>query len=135
MPHLGDCFNALRTLEFMAVDQPVAEEGEEPPPPAIPTNALGMVSKDGERVKFAGTFKISGAVEDWLGSLLEMMKTTLKGILDASLDSAANWELDRPRERWVRDYPGQIALLASQIYWTEESEKPEELEGATEDAM
>ena len=36
----------------------------------------------------------------------------------------------------MRDYPGQIALLASQIYWTEESENAlEELEGGDEDAM
>lgn len=135
MRHLGDCFLALRTLDFLPPDN-AGQEDAVGSGKGISTTAVGMHSKDGERVKFISDFKISGAVEHWLGSLLEMIKSTLRGILDASLDSAANWEVDRPRERWLTDYPGQIALLASQIYWTEETENGlEELEGGDEDAM
>ena len=136
MRHLGDCFLAVKTLGFLPPEVGKPSADGEPAPIPIPNTAIEMHSKDGEKVKFISPFKISGAVENWLGSLLEMMKSTLRGILDSSLDSAANWEVDRPRDRWLRDYPGQIALLASQIYWTEETENAlEELEGGDEDSM
>ena len=130
MRHIGDCFLAVETLDF--TDPGTKEDGT----PEIANVAVAMISKDGERVNFSTMFQIVGAVENWLGELLIIIKETLKQILDASLDSAANWELDRPREKWISDYPAQLALLASQIYWTEETESAlEELEGGDEDGV
>ena len=130
MRHLGDCFLAVETLEFNEPDKKADGSME------IANTATALIAKDGERVSFSTMFQITGAVENWLGELLESIQETLKKVLDASLDSAANWELDRPRDRWITDYPAQLALLASQIYWTEETENAlEELEGGDEDAV
>ena len=130
MRHIGDCFLAVETLDF--TDPGKKEDGT----PEIANVAVAMIAKDGERVNFSAMFQIVGAVENWLGELLDCIKETLKQVLDASLDSAANWELDRPRDKWISDYPAQLALLASQVYWTEETESSlEELEGGDEDGV
>ena len=85
MRHIGDCFLAVDTLEF---NEPLKKEDGTP---EIANVATAMIAKDGERVPFNAMFQITGAVENWLGELSETMKETLKQILDASLDSAANW--------------------------------------------
>lgn len=87
MRHIGDCFLAVETLEF--TDPGKKEDGT----PEIANVAVAMIAKDGERVNFSTMFQIVGAVENWLGELLTIIKETLKQILDASLDSAANWKL------------------------------------------
>ena len=43
---------------------------------------------------------------------------------------------DKPREEWVRDYCSQIALLTTQIVWTEDVARAiEDLAGGAETAM
>ena len=74
-------------------------------------------------------FQIVGAVENWLGAVNNYQRNIETNI--GARGSAANWELVRPREKWISDYPAQLAL-ASQIYWTEETESAlEELEVVT----
>ena len=109
MRHIGDCFLAVETLDF--TDPGKKEDGT----PEIANVAVAMIAKDGERVNFSAMFQIVGAVENWLGELLDCIKETLKQVLDASLDSAANWELDRPRDKWISDYPAQLALASRSI--------------------
>jgi len=46
------------------------------------------------------------------------------------------WELEKAREDWVEGYPAQIALLTTQIVWTEDVSKSfEDLLGGSESAM
>ena len=83
MRHLGDCFLAVETLEFNEPAKKADGSME------IANTATALIAKDGERVSFSTMFQITGAVENWLGELLESIHETLKKILDASLDSAA----------------------------------------------
>lgn len=122
MPHVGACFDAIRALELKPSSEP--EEGKEP----VFDSAAAMLAKDGEVVPFMAPYLIHGAVEVWLGALVSVIQDNLKEELYRALDSAGSWESDQPREEWVANYPAQIALLASQIVWTEETE------GVLEDA-
>jgi len=115
--HLGDCFDNIAKLEFTTEPHPT--DASLPP---VPTKtAIGMYSKEGEEyVPLASDFACQGAVEEWLNRLVTAMKSTLMEILSKAKFTADHWEVDKPRQRWLFDYPAQIALTASQIIWTEE---------------
>lgn len=55
-------------------------------------------------------------VESWLNSLLDTMRITVRKTLQ---ESVVSYE-DKPRDQWLFDYPAQIALTGSQIWWTTE---------------
>jgi dynein heavy chain len=141
MPHVGDCFDALKyvLLESEEDDdkpeEPVAEGGKKVT--KAPANiATTMISKDGETVPLFANFVILGAVENWLNELVKVMQDTLRQIMETALNTAANWELEKPREDWLFDYCAQIVLLASQVFFSEECEGAlEELENGQEDAL
>jgi dynein heavy chain len=110
--HLGDCFDNLKLLEYTKGE----EEG------TFTNHAVGMYSKDGaEYVKFDEDFVAEGAVEDWLNKLVVHQQDALKNILSRAKFQADAWETEKPREEWLYDYPAQIALTASQLIWTEET--------------
>jgi len=47
-----------------------------------------------------------------------------------------NWETEEPRHLWLNERKAQVVLAASQIFWTEETQRAlEELEGGQEDAV
>ena len=121
MHYLGACYDGIKSLTFLD---------------NAPDTASAMVSKDGEIVKFPEHFQIGGEVEVWLNDLTDIMKATLKSVLSRALEDAAHWDLDRPRHKWLFKFPAQVALLASQIYWTVEGTTAlEELESGQEDAV
>lgn len=112
--HLGDCFDNVKGLEFMPASE---EEGSD----GISRVALGMYSKDGdEYVEFCRPFECAGAVENWLNRLVQLMRETLTDIMGKAKFTADHWEIERPRQEWLYDYPAQMALTASQVIWTEE---------------
>ena len=123
---IDNCFDGLRNLKFLC-------EGPEPY-----KTALGMNSKDGEEfVEFLTPFVCVGAVESYLCDLETKMQQTLKDILDNAKEATEEWDLAKPRHLWLNDYSAQISLLATQIIWTEETQRAfEELEnGGSESAM
>ena len=63
--------------------------------------------------------RMKGAVENWLNELVRFMQETLTEVLDASMTATAAWDLDKPREELVFTVPAQIAVMTSQIIWTE----------------
>ena len=78
--------------------------------------ALAMQAKDGEWIDFPSPCDLNGQVEVWLNRLLDMQcKTVLHWLTDA----VAAYE-EKPREHWIMDFPAQIALTGSQIWWTTE---------------
>jgi dynein heavy chain, axonemal len=100
--------------------------------------ALGMYSKDGEEyVEFPTQFVCTGAVESYLCDLETKMQTTLKEILDSAKEATEEWDLAKPRHKWLDDYCAQVSLLATQVVWTEETQRAfDELEnGGSESAM
>jgi dynein heavy chain, axonemal len=62
-------------------------------------------------------------VELWLKSLEFKMRETLYEVLCDAKSTSDVWddkEKDKPREEWIKDYCAQIALLTTQIVWTED---------------
>ena len=111
--YVGDCFDGMKAMEF--------HTGENEPRPY--KKADGMFSKEGEYVKFNSEFVMSGAVENYLCDLERKMQSTLKEILVDAHNTTDEWLIDKPREKWLDDYCAQLALLATQIIWTEETAK------------
>ncbi|CAN0055637.1 unnamed protein product [Heterosigma akashiwo] len=127
MPYLGDCYDSLANLTF--VDDP--ETGGK----SLKTTNE-MIAKDRERVMLHDEFTLEGEVEGYLNRLTEMMQLTLMHEMDRGIDSAVNWEVETPRHLWLFQFPAQIVLTGTQIYWTEETEGAlEEYEGGQEDAV
>ena len=64
------------------------------------------------------------------------MRDTLKYEMRKGYNSAANWEVDKPRHEWLFHFPAQVVVTTTQIYWTEETEAAlEDLSGGQEDAV
>eukprot|EP00903_Cladosiphon_okamuranus_P006208 g6103.t2 len=126
MPYLGDCYDSLANLTFITL-----EDGT-----TSPKTVNEMVAKDREHLKMFEDFTMEGEVEGYLNRLSEMMVMTLKLRLNDGIDTAVNWEVEKPRHKWLFDYPAQVVLTGTQIYWTEETEAAlEEFEGGQEDAV
>ena len=130
VPHLNDCFEGIHQVEFSPCTSGVDATD------SIPTVALAVLAKDGERIEFTNPFHMEGAVELWLNNLIKWMQRTLQDILEAAMETAVLWEVQKSRDFWIFDYPAQLAILASQILFTEETESAlEELENGQEDSV
>jgi dynein heavy chain len=125
--YLGDCFDGLKALDFI--------RGPGIARPA--KSAKGMVSKEREYVAFGdSTFHCAGPVENYLCDLEKHIQQVLAGILESAWETAMQWGIDSERHVWLEGYPAQIALLATQIMWTDETARAfDELEGGRENAM
>lgn len=122
--YIGDCFDGMKFMKFV-------EEGPHPY-----RTACGMYSKDGEYVAFASNFTCNGAVENYLCDLEKKMNDTLKLIIIQAKETTEDWNVDKPREMWLDDYCAQLALLATQIVYTEETIRTfDDLESGSESAM
>ncbi|KAK4326143.1 hypothetical protein Pmani_003308 [Petrolisthes manimaculis] len=103
--HLTKLFDSIACLKFSDAN----ESGGG-------TTAVGMTAKDGEYVEFSSITHCVGPVEKWLMSILKVMRDTVRARMT---DAVVAYE-DRPRDQWVGDYPAQVALTGTQIYWTVE---------------
>ncbi|XP_062482469.1 dynein axonemal heavy chain 17 isoform X3 [Pezoporus occidentalis] len=103
--HLAKLFDSLAKLKFKkAVDKKPMKV------------ALGMFSLDEEYVAFDAHCDLSGQVEVWLNRVLASMRSTLHSLI---LEAMTTYE-EKPREQWAFDYPAQVALTCTQIWWTTE---------------
>ncbi|XP_076020504.1 dynein axonemal heavy chain 3-like [Genypterus blacodes] len=101
-PHLKKCFEGIALLDFN--DKLVI---------------VGMISSEEEIVPF--TEKIDpaaamGMVEKWL---LQVEGIMLKSVLDVIHQGVAEYA-EVPRKQWVLNWPGQVVICASSIFWTSE---------------
>jgi dynein heavy chain len=103
--HLPKLFDSIARLEFEKDANGVATK-----------NAIGMYSLQDEYVEFSEPCDCRGAVENWLNQLIKSMRDTLRSKLG---ESVATYE-EKPREQWIFDFPAQIVLAGSQIWWTTE---------------
>uniref|UniRef100_A0A4W6ECP9 Dynein axonemal heavy chain 2 n=1 Tax=Lates calcarifer TaxID=8187 RepID=A0A4W6ECP9_LATCA len=101
-PHLKKCFDNIKSLRFEKV-------GSKP-------CANGMFSADGEFVDFIQPVHLDRPVEIWLCDVEKTMQITLKEFLSNCL--VALKKMTGQRDKWVRDWPGQMLITASQIQWT-----------------
>lgn len=101
-PHLRKCFEAINKLDFDAKLQIHA-----------------MLSQENERIDFLrviNTEEAKGSVEKWLIQVEEQMIDSIRHQIHES------WKAYKhlPRTQWVQEWPGQIVLAVSQVYWTGE---------------
>jgi dynein heavy chain len=121
--YLGDVFDGVKTLDFSKA-------------PETGLIASGIISKDGEKVPWSQDLQLDGAVEGYLTALEHHIRQQLREILETARGTADNWEIDNPRELWLEHYCAQLALVVTQILWTEETNRVfEELESGSETAM
>eukprot|EP00931_Biecheleriopsis_adriatica_P036383 TRINITY_DN2095_c0_g1_i5.p1 TRINITY_DN2095_c0_g1~~TRINITY_DN2095_c0_g1_i5.p1 ORF type:complete len:4649 (-),score=1173.32 TRINITY_DN2095_c0_g1_i5:61-14007(-) len=121
--YLGDIFDGVKTLNF-SKDEKMGKI------------ACGHVSKDTEKVEWADDMHIDGAVEAYLLQLEGHFRVQLRIELEHARMTADNWEVDNPREFWLEGFCAQLALVGTQIMWTEETTRVfEEIESGSETAM
>lgn len=103
--HLTKLFDSLAKLVF------VQEGGKNS------KTARGMIAKDhDEFVKFTSLCDCSGKVEIWLNRVTDIMRVTLRQLFG---DAVVAYD-EKPREQWLYDWPAQVALCGTQIWWTTE---------------
>ncbi|KAL5473898.1 hypothetical protein EMCRGX_G028462 [Ephydatia muelleri] len=101
-PHLKKCFEGIAKLQFTE-DQRVT----------------AMVSGEKEVVPFSQVIvpaEAKGMVEKWLLQVQDTMIQSLKDITEKAYAAYAQV----PRSKWVLEWPGQVVIAVSTIYWTQE---------------
>ncbi|XP_032872211.1 dynein heavy chain 2, axonemal [Amblyraja radiata] len=103
-PHMKKCFDNIKTLKMQKVG--VTNKME----------AAGMFSADGEYVEFKHPTLLEGPVEAWLCDVERTMRFTLKDLLKEARMSLK--KMMTRRDKWVKEWPGQMLITSSQIQWT-----------------
>ncbi|XP_008853923.1 dynein heavy chain 9, axonemal [Nannospalax galili] len=103
--HLSKLFDNMAKMQFQldASKNPIK-------------TSLGMYSKEEEYVAFSEPCDCSGQVEIWLNHVLCHMKATVRHEMTEGVTAYE----EKPREQWLFDYPAQVALTCTQIWWTTE---------------
>ncbi|XP_051799543.1 dynein axonemal heavy chain 2 isoform X2 [Acanthochromis polyacanthus] len=99
--HMKKCFDNIKSLRI--------EMGKH-------NRACGMYSADGEYVEFVSHVQLGRPVEVWLCDVEKSMRNTLKDSLSKCIVHLRR--LTGPRDKWVKEWPGQMLITASQIKWT-----------------
>ncbi|XP_046888652.1 dynein axonemal heavy chain 3 [Hypomesus transpacificus] len=101
-PHLKKCFEGIAKLEFN-------EDME----------ITGIISSEKEMVPFSENIdpaKSKGMVEKWLLQVEKMMLRSVRDVIHQGVDEY----VQVPRKKWVLQWPGQVVICASSIFWTSE---------------
>ena len=127
--HLTKLFDSMAKLKLRKDDK-----GENT------NSAYAMIAKDGEEVNFNVECLCEGQVEVWLNRLMATMRKSIRlerigkqkhskiwnfQILSFCIQrhymthAVATYE-DKPRDQWLFDYPAQVSLCGTQIWWTAE---------------
>ncbi|XP_006863561.1 PREDICTED: dynein heavy chain 2, axonemal [Chrysochloris asiatica] len=104
-PHLKKCFDNIKLLRIQKVRGPSSK-----------WEAVGMFSGDGEYINFLHSVILEGPVEVWLGEVERNMRMTLRDLL-RNCRLALKKFLNK-RDKWVKEWAGQMVITASQIQWT-----------------
>jgi dynein heavy chain len=101
-PHLKKCFEGIASLTFQ--DN---------------TKIVAMCSSENEKVRLKEVIEpaqAKGAVEKWLMQVEKVMQSSVH----QQVTNAMKAYSETKREKWVLEWPGQVVLCVSQIYWTQE---------------
>uniref|UniRef100_A0A667ZXX0 Dynein, axonemal, heavy polypeptide 9 like n=1 Tax=Myripristis murdjan TaxID=586833 RepID=A0A667ZXX0_9TELE len=105
--HLLKLFDNIADLRFK--DSNRGGDGEEDGEAV----AIGMYSREGEYVPFSEPCVCKGQAECWLSALESTMRCTVRKEIQ---EAVAAYE-DKPRDQWLFDYPAQVGLTGSQVWW------------------
>jgi dynein heavy chain len=108
-PHLKKCFDNLHKLELTIAGTDNRRHHE----------ATGMHSGDGEFVPFYNPVVIEGPVESWLLDVEANMRITLRKLLLGTLLALKKTK----RDKWIKDWPGQLLITSGLIQWTQDCTK------------
>jgi len=78
---------------------------------------VGLISVEGENIPYITPVETQGemnGVERWLLKSEEIMRKSLASITKDAIEAFTN----RPRERWILEWPGQVVIAVGQVYWT-----------------
>ncbi|CAI5792110.1 dynein heavy chain 3, axonemal [Podarcis lilfordi] len=101
-PHLKKCFEGIAKLDF-------TENME----------IIGMISSEKEIVPFIKTIypaQAKGMVEKWLSQVENMMLSSIRKVIERGIGGYDQV----PRNKWVLQWPGQVVICVSSIFWTKE---------------
>lgn len=83
------------------------------------TQALAMISAEGEVMDFKQPVLAEGRVEDWMTRVLAEMRRTNRLI---TKEAIYYYRYQKARVRWMYDYQGMVVLATNQVWWTWEVE-------------
>ncbi|CAD5122382.1 DgyrCDS10813 [Dimorphilus gyrociliatus] len=101
-PHLKKCFEGIAKLEF-------TEQQE----------IVGMISSEKETVELTQKIvpaRAKGMVEKWLLQVEDVMLSSVRNVISKSIDGYKT----TARNKWVLEWPGQVVICVSSIFWTAE---------------
>ncbi|XP_073447160.1 dynein axonemal heavy chain 3 isoform X2 [Aquarana catesbeiana] len=101
-PHLKKCFEGIAKLEF-----------------TDDLEITGMISSERETVPLTQKIypaKAKGMVEKWLLEVEENMLASIRRVIQDGIEGY----VEVPRKQWVLQWPGQVVICVSSIYWTKE---------------
>uniref|UniRef100_A0A3B3Y5N1 AAA+ ATPase domain-containing protein n=1 Tax=Poecilia mexicana TaxID=48701 RepID=A0A3B3Y5N1_9TELE len=105
--HLLKLFDNIADLRFKDSDE---TGGEDDDGVAV---AIGMYSREREYVSFSEPCICEGQAECWLNALESSMRCTVR----KEIQEAVGAYEDKPRDQWLFDYPAQVSLTGSQVWW------------------
>ena len=70
-------------------------------------------------------YSTQGMVEKWLFEVEQTMVDSVRAVIGNSIAAYAS----RPRREWVIQWPGQVVICVSSIYWTNEVSEAIMVEG------
>eukprot|EP00736_Rhodelphis_marinus_P013382 Rmarinus@m.14828 len=108
-PHLKKCFEGIKLLEFLVPGKDGRRSYE----------ATGMQSPDMEYVPFQQPVITEGPVEGWLTGVEQAMIATLRRRLHQCHVAMKTTK----REKWIKEWEGQLIITAGQIAWTADCDK------------
>ena len=108
-PHFKGMFEGIKKLEM----HKPGEDGRRS------YGSTAMHSPDGETIPFNDEVATHGRPEDWLNKVEAAMYAACKKSLFETLENSKGTK----KEKWVRQYPGQMIISAGCVVWTTECEK------------
>ncbi|XP_036755222.2 dynein axonemal heavy chain 3 isoform X5 [Manis pentadactyla] len=101
-PHLKKCFEGIAKLEF-----------------TDSLEIVGMISSEKETVPFKQKvypIQAKGMVEKWLQQVEQMMVASMQEVIRLGIEAY----VQVPRDQWVLQWPGQVVICVSSVFWTQE---------------
>uniref|UniRef100_K3WBQ7 AAA+ ATPase domain-containing protein n=1 Tax=Globisporangium ultimum (strain ATCC 200006 / CBS 805.95 / DAOM BR144) TaxID=431595 RepID=K3WBQ7_GLOUD len=111
-PHLGKCFDAMKSIRFVENDSAVTSSAKHP------NNLVNaMISGEGEVVEFPSLVTAAGPVETWLVGVEKAMRASL---YEDGVKALTNYPIEDAidRKEWLFGYSAQVVILVDQVFWT-----------------